>query len=188
MNTDGGGWTLFAITGSSNCAENLAFGGNELTSTTASPYLTTLFKDAQHTEFLQDFRANGSSTTFEIVYNFSDSKSLSQRFANAESAGESVTWIVYYNLSSYLYTGLWRFSNNSQTSNKWNTSGSGFSADDGIWGAQNGTIDGNTPGPYLNNTGWGHQNNNAGDGNCATYFYNGIVTSSSSIKNLMYFR
>ena len=98
MNTDGGGWTLFAVTGSANCAENLAFGGNELTSVTASPYLTTLFKDAQHTEFLQDFRANGSTTTFEIVYNFSDSKSLSQRFANAESAGENVTWIVYYNL------------------------------------------------------------------------------------------
>ena len=51
MNTDGGGWTLFAITGSSNCAENLAFGSNELTSLGASPYITTLFKDAQHNEF-----------------------------------------------------------------------------------------------------------------------------------------
>ena len=122
--------------------KTLAFGGNQLTSVTASPYLTTLFKDAQHTEFLQDFRANGTTTTFEIVYNFADSKSLSQRFANAESAGETVTWIVYYNLSSYLYSGSWVYSNNAQTANKWNTSGGGFSADDGIWGAQNGRHDG----------------------------------------------
>ena len=57
----------------------------------ASPYITTLFKDAQHTEFLQDFRANGSSTTFEIVYNFSDSKVCLNGLPITESAGESVT-------------------------------------------------------------------------------------------------
>ena len=120
MNTDGGGWTLFAITGSSNCAENLAFGSNELTSLGASPYITTLFKDAQHDEFFQDFRANGSTTTLKS-FTILPIWSISQRFASAEIGNESVNWIVYYNSSSYLYSGTWVFSNNAQTSNKWNT-------------------------------------------------------------------
>ena len=188
MNTDGGGWTLFAVTGSSNCAENLSFGPNELTSVSASPYLTTLFKDAQHTEFLQDFRANGSITTFDIIYSFTNSKSVSQRFSTAESSGESVNWIVYFSTSSYLYSGTWWYSNNAGTSSKWNTSGSDFSNDDGIWGAQNGKLDGDSPGPYLSTGGWGHQNSNGSDSGCSTYYFNGTSSSSSNIQNLMYFR
>jgi|GEM_PF-6547542 len=188
MNTDGGGWTLFAITTSSQCAENLPYGGNELTNITGTAYITTLFKNTNHTEFLQDFRANGVNTTFDIIYNFTDTKTVSQRFDNAVSSGESVNWIVYYGFSSFLYSGTWRYSNAAGTSGKWNSSGSNFSNDDGIWGAQSGQLDGDSPGPYLGNSGWGHQNNNSGDGNCSTYFYNGTNTVSSNIKNLMYFR
>ena len=188
MNTDGGGWTLFAITTSSQCAENLPYGSNELTSITGGAYITTLFKNTNHTEFLQDFRSNGVNTTFDIIYNFTNTKTVSQRIDNAVSNGESVNWIVYYGFSSFLYSGTWRYSNAAGTSGKWNSSGSNFSNDDGIWGAQNGQLDGDSPGPYLGASGWGHQNNNGGDGNCSTYFYNGTSTSSSNIKNLMYFR
>ena len=107
----------------------------------------------------------------------------------AEIGNETVNWIVYYNSSSYLYSGTWVFSNNAQTSNKWNTSGSGFSADDGIWGAQNGRLDGNSPGPYLNSSGWGHQNANSGDGVCSNYYYNGTSSTIKNQKNYpMYFR
>ena len=139
--------------------------------------------------FLQDFRANGATTTLKSFTTLPISKSISQRFASAEIGNETVNWIVYYNSSSYLYSGTWVYSNNAQTSNKWNTSpGSGSSADDGIWGAQNGRLDGDSPGPYLNSSGWGHQNSNSGDGVCSNYYYNGTSSTSSNIKNYMYFR
>ena len=188
MNTDGGGWTLFAITSNTQCAESLPFGSNELTSVSGSAYLTTLFKDFSHTEFLQDFRANGVSTTFDIIYGFTNSKTVSQRFNDSVSSGENVDWIVYYNNSTYTYSGNWMFSSTANTASKWNTSGSGFSNDDGIWGAQNGSLNGNSPGPYLGNSGWGHQNRDGSDSICGTYYYNGTSTTSSSIKNLMFFR
>ena len=80
------------------------------------------------------------------------------------------------------------FSNNAQTANKWNTSGGGFSADDGIWGAQNGTIDGNTPGPYLSS-----EDGDIKTTTVVTVDVPPTITTTpaglcSSIKNLMYFR
>ena len=188
MNTEGGGWTLYAITTSTQCAQNLPWGPNELLSPSNSAYITTLFQNSNHTQFLQDFRATGSSTTFTILWNFNGTKSVSQRLNDAVSSGESVSWSVVYSGSIYSYNGTWRYSNAAGISSKWNSSGTNFSNDDGIWGAQNGTLDGDSPGPYLSNGGWGHQNNNAGDGNCQTYYYSGTNSTSGSIRNLMYFR
>lgn len=190
LNTDGGGWTLYAITSSSNCAETLSYGSNEITSPSGSAYVSTLMKDFNHSEFLQDFRSGGSSTTFTAVWSFSSTKTLEDRFNFAVSSGESVSWVVSYSGSIYTLSGTWRFSNNAGTSSKWGSSGSNFSNDDGIWGAGSGTLDGNNPGPSLGsgNQGWGHQNYDASDSSCASYYLNGSSQSSSSIKNLMFLR
>ena len=57
MTTEGGGWTLFAITSASNCAEALPYGTNAL-NISDSPYFTTLLKDTNH-EFLQIMKKDG---------------------------------------------------------------------------------------------------------------------------------
>ena len=179
--------TLFAITSSSQCAENLPYGPNAITSTSGSAYLSTRYKDISHDEFLQDFRANGSTSTFKIIYTFGSGTKQYDSFDPAVASGESVNWTVFYSSATYSYSGLWRYSNAASTSSKWNSSGSGFSNDDGAWGAQNGTIDGDSPGPYLGTSGWGHQNANGGDSGCATYYFSGAVPLAT-LKNLMYFR
>ena len=188
MNTDGGGWT-FAITTSSRCAENLPYGPNQISTLSSTAYLSTLFKNFSHDEFLQDFRPGGNTTLFSIVYTFgSGTKTVRQRFNDAVGGGENVNWTVSYFGQTYSYTGSWWYSNSAGVSSKWNSSGSNFSNDDGIWGAQNGKLDGDSPGPYLGTGGWGHQNRNAGDNVCSTYYFSGTSVSSNNIVNLMYFR
>ena len=113
LTTDGGGWTLYAITDSDECAENLTFGSDELLSLSDNPYLSILMRDAQHSEFMQDFRADGSNTSFIILWSFSNSKTLQSRFADAQSSGESVSWDVLYSGNTYNLNGTWRFSNSS---------------------------------------------------------------------------
>ncbi len=92
--------------------------------------------------------------------------------------------------NTYALSGNWRYSNQANTSSRWSGSGSNFSDDDGIWGAATGTLDGDSPGPYLNEVsdGWGHENPNGGDSQCSYYYMNGSQSSSSSIRNYMFYR
>jgi hypothetical protein len=87
-------------------------------------------------------------------------------------------------------SGRWRYSNGASTSGKWNSSGSNFASDDGIWGAASGDLDGNTPGPYLSahSDSWGHANHNSSDGQCNTLYTNGSSSTQSSLKNYMFYR
>ena len=191
MTTEGGGWTLYAITGPNNCAESLSYGSSELTSLSGSEYLTTLLQDETHTSFLQIFKADGSTTDFTIRYDFTGgSSTLADRFDNAVSSGEGVDWVVKSQGVTYTLSGTWRYSNGADTSSKWSGSGSNFSNDDGTWGAAGGTLDGNSPGPQLQNHGdsWGHENPNSGDSQCATYYMDGSQYSSNSLVNYMFFR
>ena len=191
MSTEGRGWTLFAITDSSHCAESLSYGPNALTDTTGSAYITTLFQDQAHTSFLQIFQADGSTTDFTIRYDFtSGSATLSNRFDSAVASGEGVDWVVTYQGTTYNLSGSWRYSNGANTSSKWSGSGSAFSNDDGIWGAAGGTLDGNSPGPYLSqhSDSWGHENPDSGDSECEKYWVNGSDISSGSIRNYMFYR
>jgi hypothetical protein len=191
MSTEGRGWTLFAITDSSHCAEELAYGPNALTDTTGSAYITTALQDQAHTSFLQIFQANGSTTDFTIRYDFSSgSATVSNRFDSAVSSGEGVSWVVTHQGTTYNLSGNWRYSNGANTSGKWSGSGNNFANDDGCWGAANGTVDGNGGGNYLNSysDSWGHENPNGGDDECQYYMVNGNRTSSSSIRNYMFYR
>jgi hypothetical protein len=191
MSTSGGGWTLFGITDSDECAQNLAYGSDSIVDRSGTPYLSTLMQDESHTSFLQVFQADGSTTDFTIVYAFTGgTATLSDRFDTAVSTGVGVTWGVTYQGASYSLSGNWRFSNGANTSSKWSGSGSNFADDDGSWGAGTGTVDGNSPGPYLNqiSDSWGHENPNGGDGECQNYFIDGSQSSSSSIRNYMYYR
>ena len=192
MTTSSGGWTLFAITDATHCAENLPYGSSEITSLSGSAYLTTGLRDTLHDEFLQILKANGSTTTYSIIYGFtSGTKSLSDRFNYAVASWESVNWTVNHGSASHSLSGRWRYSNNAGVSGKWTSSGSNFSNDDGIWGAASGDLDGDSPGPYLSNhsDAWGHQNQNSSDSSwCPTYYTNGSSSSNSSLKNYMFYR
>ena len=191
MSTSGGGWTLFAITDSDECAENLSYGGSGLTDINGSPYITTLLQDEVHSSFLQVFQADGSTTDFTIVYTFGDGPAtLSDRIDLAVASGVSVSWAVNHQGTSYSLRGTWRYSNGANSSDRWSTSGSNFSNDDGSWGAAGGVVDGNSPGPNLreHTDSWGHENPNSGDSECQQYLVNGSQNSSSSIRNYMFYR
>ena len=72
--------------------------------------------------------------------------------------------------STYSYTEIWRWSDNAGSFKS--GSGSNFSNDDGIWGAANGTLNGDSPGPSLSgSSGFGQQNYHSSDSSqCQTYF------------------
>jgi hypothetical protein len=187
MTTQGGGWTLFATTTSDKCAEDLPYGPDVPLSTSGAAYLSTAFQDETHSEFLQDFRADGVATSFSIVYDFGNAKTVSDRFIDAGNSGEGVSWNVETVSNTYSYSGTWWYSSGADTSGKWSSSDvDSFSDDDGSWGATNGTVDGDGGGDLS--SGWGHENQDGGDSNCSNYYENGSSSSSSNIINLMYFR
>jgi len=175
-------WTLFAITDSYKCAESLPYGPNAITEA-SSAYFSTENKSQVHTKFKQVLTVGGV-TKFEILYDFGTAKTLQDRMNNAYTNGESVNWTVSYNGTDYNYGPyLWYYSDGASLSSKWSGSGTRFSNDDGVWGANNGNIDGNG-GPYER---WGQGNHNSSDSSwCGRYSTNGSSTSSSSIKNFMY--
>jgi len=180
LNTEGGGWTLFARTTSSQCAEQLPFGPNELTSLSGSAYVSLLTGDFENTEFMQDFRADGVNTDFTLIYDFGNTDTVENRFLSQQS----VTWII--NEGAESYSGNWWYTNNLGSSPWSRGSGSDFSNDDGQWGAgYNGyNVDGNGGNSVV----WGHGNQNSGDSQCSGYRIDGSSSSSSNIISLMYFR
>ena len=187
MNTAGGGWTLFAVTNSTNCTEDLSYGQNELLNF-QNPYFSLIASDVEHTEFMQDMRSDGLNTDFTIVWNFLDGASnLENRFINAYRSGTVVQWTVHFNNSEYGYTGSWWFSDSAFTgwNNPWSQgSGNSFSQDDGIWGAANGTVNGNTNALPI----WGQAISNSNDNDCDQVYLNGTAYQSNQILNLLYFR
>jgi hypothetical protein len=195
MTTEGGGWTLFAVTTASRCAETLPYGPNAI-DTDSTGYFSTLLKDVEHEQFLQIMKKDGTNTSFTIRYDFnSGKKTLKNRVNNSVSSGEDLDWIVAYGNSLQnkveYKNKRWRYSNNAGTSSKWGgSSGNRFSNDDGIWGAANANLDGNYPGPYLRNSqgAFGHENPNSGDSMCRNVFENGSSSSHSNLKNLLFLR
>ena len=202
MTTDGGGWTLFAVTTSNACAEELPYGENQLISPSATqltppttPYFSTLLENTLFSEFLQDVRSDGEHTDYTIIWNFLDgSDFMENRFLYAYGYGVGVQWDVNFNGSHYSYVGGWRFSNSafySWTQHPWQQGeGSNFSNDDGIWGAADGAVNGNAEIPPV----WGQGVVGASDvasdnqNDCSGVYFDGDVYQSSSTVNLLYFR
>ena len=108
------------------------------------------------------------------------------QFLDAYNSGVSVAWeITTAGGSVYNYSATWRYSNNfNRTRSELLSGGSNFSNDDGLWGANNGTVDGNGGGNIV----WGHGNYDSSDGSCGTVYMNGSSNSSSGLVNMMYYR
>lgn len=173
---------LFAITDNDQVAEQLGFGPGALTPA-SSAFLSTDFKDRLHDSWIQEVALDGTNVAFTVHWQFSSAKTLAQRFADAVAAGEPVTWTVVDGATTQVINGTWRFSNGAGiTTARFNTSGTSFSNDDGIWGA--GTlVDGNTSCTGIR---WGVGNCNSSDFG-HTLWRNGMAsTVPVALKNFMF--
>jgi hypothetical protein len=177
---------LFAVTDRYEVAEQLSFGPGALTPA-SSAFLSTDLKDKVHDMWIQEVALDGTNVDFTINWQFSSSKTLAQRFADAVAVGESVTWTIIDGVTTQVINGTWRFSNSAGiTTARFDTSGTYFSNDDGIWGA--GTlVDGNnTTSCDGSGVSWGVGNCNSSDSS-QRMWRNGIQTSVRvTLKNFMF--
>ena len=97
-----------------------------------------------HDIWIQEVALDGTNVDFTLHWQFSSAKTLAQRFQDAVFPGELVTWTITDGATTQVINGTWRFSNGAGiTVARFDTSGTHFSNDDGIWGA--GTlVDGNS--------------------------------------------
>lgn len=190
---------LFAVIGGASCAENLFYGPQSITETGSAdgnyPFFlstSTASKDVAHSQWLQIVTSDGVKELFRIYWTFNTKKTLAARFAGAVSAGEVVDYevVVAETGASYSYSGFWRFSSNAAiTANIFATPTTQccFSADDGVWGAGIGTIDGDGLG-YQNTLFWGQGNWDTSDSACKTVFRAGeAYTEYVAAKSFMYY-
>eukprot|EP00549_Striatella_unipunctata_P004578 CAMPEP_0118697552 /NCGR_PEP_ID=MMETSP0800-20121206/14594_1 /TAXON_ID=210618 ORGANISM="Striatella unipunctata, Strain CCMP2910" /NCGR_SAMPLE_ID=MMETSP0800 /ASSEMBLY_ACC=CAM_ASM_000638 /LENGTH=504 /DNA_ID=CAMNT_0006597045 /DNA_START=84 /DNA_END=1598 /DNA_ORIENTATION=- len=137
----GDGYVHVATTSSSQCAQNLPFGGcrDSRAQQEDIPFFCIDCVSVPNTIWRQVFFA-GDHRIFVIDWNFSESRTLEDRFNNAtfSNEGEAVTWSISYssfrNKKEQVVSGFWRWSTSSLG---WPTleEGVSFSADDGCWGA-----------------------------------------------------
>jgi hypothetical protein len=149
----------------------------------SSARLSTDFKDVVHDSWIQEVALDGVNIDFTIEWQFSSSKTLAQRFEDAYRYGEAVTWTVVDGATTQVISGIWRYSNASGTIvSRFDSSGTRFSNDDGIWGA--GTlVDGNSS---CTGVSWGVGNCNASDSG-QRLWRNGTQHSiPGTFKNFMY--
>lgn len=196
------GALLFAVVGGTSCAESLYYGPQAITTAGSAdglrPYFlstSTAAWDVPHDRWLQIVTSNGATELFRIYWTFNSSKILQQRFVDATTIGESVSYRVEEiasELQVYTYNGIWRFSNGALISaSKFLTSytQSGFSADDGAWGGGSGTIDGNSNGYSASNF-WGIGNWDAADSSeCYKVYRQGVYSTAygTGVKSYMYY-
>ena len=188
MTTAGGGWTLFGYTNASQCAEELPYGVNSIYDTSNGAYVSFAMADANVGEFMQTMAVDGVNVDFHTVWTFDTTRTLINQFLDAFNGGVNVDWeVTDSNGSTYSFSGQWWYSDGLyQDDSSIRAGGSYFSSDDGLWGANNGEVNGNG-GNYLY-SGWGHGNDNSSDSACSTVHMGGSSTSSSSLVNMMYYR
>ena len=181
---------LFAVTTASQCAEGLPYGPNTITDSTTSAYVSTVHKDTWHTQWQQVLDPGGGGTVVSITWDFTIAKTVAQRFESAVVGGEAVTWTVSYGGSTRVLSGTWRFSSNAAYNGvsmlrRFESQGSSFSSDDGLWGAGTGIVNGEggaRPADF-----WGHGNWQSGDlSTCATVYLGSSSSTQSALVNRMY--
>jgi hypothetical protein len=180
---------LFAVTTASQCAEGLPYGPNTITDSTTSAYVSTVHKDTWHTQWQQVLDPGGGGTVVSITWDFTIAKTVAQRFESAVVGGEAVTWTVSYGGSTRVLSGTWRFSSNAAYNGvsmlrRFESQGSSFSSDDGLWGAGSGIVNGDggaRPADF-----WGHGNTNSVDSLCATVYLGSSSSTQSALMNRVY--
>ena len=174
------------MTDATQCAENLPYGPNSITQA-SSPYVSTQFRSMLHDAW-QQVLTTTSGTTLHITWQFSNVKTLEERFQSAVTSGEAVSWTIRYSAagSTHSKSGTWRFSSTAgDMLARFASSGSSFSSNKGLWGGGTGTVDGDVG--YASDF-WGHGNGQSSDNSCGSV-YLGSSSVSSSLRvsgNLMY--
>lgn len=187
---------LFAVLGE-KCAESLFYGPESLSLTgTAdghSNYFSTLFANEEHESWLQVITNDGTTEVAKIVWTFQQRRTLSDRLSNAVANGELVHYRVTDftdNNKEYEYEGEWWYSDRAGlTSEKLTTASSSsccLSADDGLWGAASGTIDGDAGVIPSDFWGVGVYTGTEDATSCTFLYRNGDGISYPSMKTYMY--
>jgi len=185
MCTSGPGWVLFAITTRKTCAEQLTNTRNRITESMSAQF-SLLDLETVHTRFKQV--VVDPNPKFEIIYEFLEPKTLSQRMQFANQKGETVNFKVYNPLGDLLDEGttLWRFTNGPI----YLYEGKSLSGDDGSWGVAVSGDDINGNGNCIGNRRerrYGHENCNSGDSTCRTYYMGSkSYTAGDGFKSFMY--
>jgi len=178
--------TLWGITDASKCAESLPFGPGALT-TSSTPKISTDAVTGAHDTWVQKFY-NGAAELYTMEWKFSTSKTLAQRFDYAVSTGEPVTWTIRKTgVAPETISGTWRWSDSAGTySNRFTSSGSKFSNDDGCWAAGTGSVNGNKN-AAQGGIKYGHCNMNSGDSVCSKVYQGSQTTTTMpNLKTYLY--
>lgn len=199
---------LFAIQEDGAIAGSLPYGPDMITESD-SAYLATYLGPEMHDRWLQRGVDGTGNTLYEIDWQFSDVKTVANRFQDAVDVGETVAWTVTSPLApTQTYSGTWRFSSTADNlSSKFDgSSGTNFVTETffgttllgtGIWGAGPGVVDGGN-GDFDEATAaigwnWGFGNLNGSDifdgfANSGTLLIDGNVQSTlpAGFKNYMY--
>lgn len=183
---------LFAVLTKNACAERLPYGSRAL-SEESGAYFSTEHKDLQHSRWTQMVRPYGTpdaTVDFGITYEFQQAKTLKERFISLTTVGETVNFTVQAaSGDTFHMQGEYRFSDGAGIGTKMDSSGSsGFSSDDGAWGASASTVNGNS---HMQSDFWGVGNFNSGDSQCSKAYMHGRQFIGSgdkemNVKSLMF--
>lgn len=174
----------------SKCAEALPYGPEVLEPTTGpTAFFSNLYKDVMHRRLVQVVMPTGTTGPSDMVitYDFDGpAKTLEARLADAVSIGQNVTWTVDYGHTHEVIQGVWRYSRGASSTKFCGKGTTGFSNDDGAWGAAaSQPVDGKISRvPYDF---WGVGNFNLGDANqCGNLYRKGRIEAMAGMKQLIY--
>jgi len=191
---DGKEMLLFAVTQATACAESLQR-VSEVRTAASSAFFSIAASDYMHRAWIQKVQPLGESSNEDITirYDFSASKTLAERLADATTKGEPCTWTVFHKGNTHIKSGTYWFSDAADLSGKLGSSGASLSSDDGAWGAGSDHVNGNCHPSFEGvhrcpSDFWGIMNQNSGDDKCA-YVHMGDIrsyTAYSTLRNLLF--
>lgn len=204
----GGEQQLFAVIGGGGggrygCANELPLGPQAITETGSAdgkhPYYFstgTRSRDVPHTQWLQIVTKQDDKQLpvelFRIYWSFRSAKTLGERFAHAVSHGEMVDYRIEVNDEhvTFYKTALWRFSTKANISADFPRQDAGccFSSGGGLWGADDGTVNGGVWTKGIEFWGVGTYTTSSDWFDCKTVTMSGFHHEDvDSSKTLMYY-